>query len=120
MGMTETSSQERQETEVRIRALEAGIARLRELESEYTSPLHWEIAGRLMAEYQQRIDHLRGHVSAMDGDESPENFIDHRLQKEALAGELKAISALRAAGKIPDDIFRNIQYDLDLATVRLT
>jgi len=121
LGVAESSSREKAETEVRIRALEAGIEELHAQERNFGSALEWETVGRLLGEYAQRIEHLRGHLSAEDGEEEPvENTIDHRLQKAALDAERTKIKELRAAGKIPDDVFRNIQYDLDLADVRLT
>ncbi len=120
LGVAETSSAEKRETEVRIRALEAGIVELHKREKKFDSALEWETVGRLLGEYNQRIDHLRGHLIAEDGDEEPtENAIDHRLQKAALEAERRAIKGMRGAGEIPDDVFRNIQYDLDLADVRL-
>jgi len=121
LGVAESSSRVKAETEVRIGALEAGIAELHAQERHFDSALEWETVGRLLGEYAQRIEHLRGHLTAEDGEEEPaENTIDHRLQKAALDAERRKIKELRAAGKIPDDVFRNIQYDLDLADVRLT
>ncbi len=121
LGVAESSSREKAETEVRIDALEAGIEELHVQERNFDSALEWETVGRLLSEYGQRIEHLRGHLTAEDGEEEPvENSIDHRLQKAALEAERRKIKELRAAGKIPDDVFRNIQYDLDLADVRLT
>jgi CPA1 family monovalent cation:H+ antiporter len=121
LGVAESSSRVKAETEVRIRALEAGIEELHAQERHFDSALEWETVGRLLGEYAQRIEHLRGHLSAEDGEEEPvENTIDHRLQKAALDAERTKIKELRADGKIPDDVFRNIQYDLDLADVRLT
>lgn len=121
LGVAESSSRVKAETEVRIGALEAGIEELHAQERHFDSALEWETVGRLLGEYAQRIEHLRGHLTAEDGEEEPvENTIDHRLQKAALEAERRKIKELRAAGKIPDDVFRNIQYDLDLADVRLT
>jgi len=121
LGVAESSSRERVETEVRIGALEAGIEELHAQERTFSSALEWETVGRLLGEYAQRIEHLKGHLSADEGEEEPrENALDHRLQKAALVAERRKITELRSAGKIPDDVFRNIQYDLDLADVRLT
>ncbi len=120
LGVTETSRGQRYEASVRIRALEAGIARLHEAEKENQTPLEWEIAGRILTEYEQRIDLLRGR-SVDDGQaEAAESRIDRRLEREALAAERRAIMAMRRAGDIPDDIYRSIEYDLDLASLRLT
>jgi CPA1 family monovalent cation:H+ antiporter len=120
LGVAESSSREKEETEVRITALEAGIKRLRDLERTFTTSTQWTAAGSILAEYEQRIEHLRGHlVDDGDGTGRPANEIDHLLQSEALAAERDLILALRRAGKLRDEIFRNVEYDLDLADVRL-
>ena len=105
------------EIEVRVAALRAGIARMRELEPGFQSTEEWEVQGRLLGEYEYRIAHLSGHL-----DENVDDFgvaFDHILQEEALGAERGEITRLRDAGDIPDEIFRKIQYDLDLATERI-
>ncbi len=109
---------EEREMEVRVAALEAGIVRLRQLEPDFTSETDWEVAGRITAEYEHRIEHLRSHVGGRD-EESDESRLDHRLQAEALQAERREIKRLRASGEIPDDIYRKVEYDLDLADARL-
>jgi monovalent cation/hydrogen antiporter len=119
LGVTETSKRRRHEAHVRIRALQAGIERLRELESAHKSPSEWEISGRILEEYEQRINQLRGRETD-DGDtDAKELQIDRRLQREALGAERRAIMAMRRGGEIPDDVYRSIEYDLDLAALRL-
>jgi monovalent cation/hydrogen antiporter len=121
LGVAESSGPNKRETELRVRALEEGIARLRALEPTYASPHEWEIAGRLLGEYEHRIAHLRGKLDSQDeSSEIEEIATDRRLQREALDAERLAITRMRAAGEIPDDIFRSIEYDLDLAAVQLS
>jgi CPA1 family monovalent cation:H+ antiporter len=120
LGISETSRRELQETKVRIHALQAGLDRLHGLEPTFTTTDQWEVAGRLVNEYERRITHLNGHLTASTGEEPPENAIDHQLQSAALQAERDRITILRGAGEIPDDIYRNIEYDLDLAQIRLT
>jgi Na+/H+ antiporter len=121
LGIAETSSRVRDETQVRIQALEAGVARLRDLETTFDTSTQWSVAGRILAEYEQRIEHLRGHLEADSdfGAARPANAVDHQLQSEALSAERMKILELRRTGRIRDEIFRNIQYDLDLADIRL-
>jgi monovalent cation/hydrogen antiporter len=119
LGVTETSRGRRRETNLRIRALEAGIERLHEEETVRTSPLEREIADRILEEYTQRIAVLRGKATVAETDDAKELRIDRALQKKALAAERQAILAMRHAGEIPDEIYRSIEYDLDLATLRL-
>ncbi|HEV7180859.1 MAG TPA: Na+/H+ antiporter [Candidatus Baltobacteraceae bacterium] len=123
LGLTEVLDGRRRGTDVRIRALEAGVARLHELERSFSSAVEWETAGRLLREYEERIKHLRGHLdSEADGADQTrrESAVDHRLSKDALRAERAEISRLRNAGEIPDAIYRDIEYDLDLATLRLS
>ena len=105
------------EIRVRVKALAAGIARLRELEPEFDSTTDWEVEGRLLGDYEYRIAHLSGHLDGSLGDDAV--AFDHRLQQEALDAERAAITRMREAGEIPDEIYRRVQYDLDLATERL-
>jgi len=108
---------QQREIEVRVAALKAGIARLRQLEPGFDSTTEWEIEGRILHEYEYRIDHLLGHAQA---GEQVELNLDHRLQTAALEAERAEILRMRAAGEIPDEIYRHVEYDLDLATARLT
>jgi CPA1 family monovalent cation:H+ antiporter len=105
------------EVDVRVKALRAGLARLIELETGEHPPREWEIIGRLKQEYENRIDHLEGHLPGRQ--ESTASQFDHGLQDEALLAERRAIMGMRADDQIPDDIFRRIEYDLDLAESRL-
>jgi CPA1 family monovalent cation:H+ antiporter len=114
---------EDRELEVRIAALEAGIQRLRSLESEFASTEEWEVEGRLVGEYQYRIAHLQAHRDDRASEfplEIKNVALDHKLQEAALTGERSEVLRMRAAGEIPDEIYRKIEYDLDLAQARLT
>jgi Na+/H+ antiporter len=108
---------EQREIDVRVHALRAGLKRLGEIETGEHRPAEWEIIGRIKSEYEHRIDHLQRHLPGER--ESDDSIFDHRLQDEALAAERAAISGMRAQGKIPDEIFRRVEYDLDLAETRL-
>ncbi len=120
LGVTETSRSHRRETGLRIRALEAGIVRLQDGRAQHHSALEREIAEHVLEEYRQRIDVLRGKSDEDGAMEERESRVDRKIQREALAAEREAIVAMRRAGEIPDDIYRSIEYDLDLAALRLT
>jgi CPA1 family monovalent cation:H+ antiporter len=110
---------EKREIEVRVGALRAALKRLRELEP-FESVEEWEVEGRIVGEYEYRIAHLTGHIEAgQDG--SPRGVaIDHRLQQEALEAERREVERMRSDAEIPDEIYRKIEYDLDLANARLS
>jgi monovalent cation/hydrogen antiporter len=120
LGVTESSHGQKREAGLRIRALEAGISKLNEEEERRKTPLEREVADRILEEYRQRINVLRGKADVVETEEIKESRIDRSLQKEALAAERQAILAMRHAGEIPDEIYRSIEYDLDLATLRLS
>jgi CPA1 family monovalent cation:H+ antiporter len=107
------------EAKVRVSALEAGLHHLQTMRSATTDTAESETLGYLIAEYQGRIDHLEHHVGGGSNGVSAAGQFDHYAQEAAIAAERRAIMSMRDAGKIPDDIFLKIQYDLDLAASRL-
>lgn len=120
LGVTETSHRRRRETSLRVRALEAGVARLREHDARDRGPLENETVARVLQEYHQRIDVLRGTTADAQTTVATQSQVDRFIQQEALAAERQAIMAMRRAGEIPDDVYHSIEYDLDLATLRLS
>jgi Na+/H+ antiporter len=107
------------EATVRIKALQAGLKHLEALAESANQDAERDPVQRAIAEYRNRIDHLGRHTTAGHDDESEESRFDHKIQSEAIAAERREIMRLRDDGKIPDDIFRKVQYDLDLAETRL-
>jgi Na+/H+ antiporter len=118
LGLDSAEALDRREREVRIAALRAGLERLHELEADFDSVEEWEVEGRLLSEYEYRVQHLLGDARTGRA-EASQSRIDHRLQTEALRAERRAIMQMRTAGDIPDEIFRKVEYDLDLADSRL-
>ena len=108
------------ETKVRIAALEAGMKRLETLAEDSNVDEEREPIARAIAEYRNRIDHLGHHITPGQDTEGAESRYDHHIQEEAIKAERHAIVRLRDEGKIPDEIFRRVQYDLDLASTRLS
>jgi monovalent cation/hydrogen antiporter len=119
LGVTETSKARQVESSLRVRALEAGVRRLREIMARDNDKVDTDIASRILEEYDQRIDVLSGKLPEEEAKELPAE-VDRRLQKEALDAERRSIVAMRTAGEIPDDVYRSIEYDLDLAALRLS
>ncbi len=111
---------EQREIEVRVAALQGGLTQLEQLFGEAQDDEEREIVDRMRDEYAHRIEHLRTH-GPKDGHahETALSRFDHHAQNEALRAERRAITRLRDEGKIPDEIFRRVQYDLDLAESRL-
>jgi CPA1 family monovalent cation:H+ antiporter len=103
----------------RIAALQAGERELRRLDAQAQTDEQHEIVQRQLDEYVHRIEHLQGHEGQRTPAESSASKYDHDTQLSALQAERHKIAELRDAGKIPDEVFRTIQYDLDLAESRL-
>jgi monovalent cation/hydrogen antiporter len=110
---------EEREIDVRVAALEAGLRKIDELGAEAHDEEEREVVERLRDEYVHRIEHLRSHATKGRPDESAASRFDHKAQSEALRAERRAITRLRDEGAIPDEIFRKVQYDMDLAESRL-
>ena len=120
LGITESSSSHRTENRIRIVALEAGMARLRSDLREHRGGPEMEVGGRLIEEYRHRIDVLRGKAQNDDDNADVESQLDRRLQCAALEAEAQGHHPATRERSDPHGIFRSIEYDLDLAALRLT
>ncbi len=105
----------------RARTAAAAREHLRGLEPTFATPAEWEIAGRLQAAYDDREAHFRAHAAgAAPDDDAQQHAIEQRLRGEAHAAERRALHDLRRSGEIGDDVYRSLEWDLDLAESRLT
>lgn len=110
---------ERREIAVRIAGLQGGLRRIDALRAKEGDADRRMVLERLRGEYVDRIAHLRQHLAGAPAQETPESRFDHEVQNDVLHAERRAIMRLRDRGEIPDDIFRRVQYDIDLAESRL-
>ncbi len=108
----------REEAKARIRAAEAAIARLDELESE-----EWvreATAGRMRGLYRFRTDRFAARFDdGNDGAIESQSQDYQRLRRELLEAEREAILDLRRSGAISNDIWLRVERDLDLEDQRL-
>jgi CPA1 family monovalent cation:H+ antiporter len=119
LKIEEEGDETRHELEIRLRALEAGLKELqRALRAERDDHAREDIDG-LINEYDRRIEHLRANLDGAVPAARVADVIHTSAEVEALRAERREIMSLRDRGEIPDDIFRRIQYDLDLAESRL-
>lgn len=119
LHVCEEEREETREVELRLRALQAGLQRLSELTRESGDPHERDDIERLRHEYESRIAHLRAGIDG--GTEYAYQAMIHDYpEREALAAERAAIMRLRNSGEVPDETFRRIEYDLDLAESRLS
>jgi len=119
LGLGREGDGEEREIDVRVAALEAGLRKIDELGARAHGAQEREVLDRLRDEYVHRVQHLRSHAAGAHGEETPASRFDHEAQTAALQAERAAIMRLRDRGDIPDEIFRKVQYDLDLAETRL-
>jgi CPA1 family monovalent cation:H+ antiporter len=104
----------------RVRVAQAALAALVGLEPTFASAAHWEVAGRLRAKYEEQVVHFTAHMdgSLADGDVA-QHDLERRLIRATIDAERTALDDMRHRGEIGDEVFRRMQYDIDLAESRL-
>jgi Na+/H+ antiporter len=109
---------EKEEAKARIRAAEAAIERLDELLEE--DWVREDTAERMRGLYGFRQERFRSRYDP-EGDgaleERSQNY--QRLRRELLDAEREAVTEMRRAGAIGDDVMRRVVRDLDLEDARL-
>lgn len=120
LRLSKRAERERLSTEIRIRALQKGLERVRWIARSDDWDGTRAYADQLRAQYERRIGHLRGHIDESEAQAESHTDQEHHIEREALKAEVGEITRLRAKGEIPDEVFREIQYDLDLAFMRIT
>jgi monovalent cation/hydrogen antiporter len=96
-----------------VRVAEAALARLHELEGSFGSSAQWEVAGRLRFRFEETIQHF---TTQTDGSQ---HNVERDLIRQTIDAERAALDDMRHAGEISDEVFRRMQYDIDLAESRL-
>jgi monovalent cation/hydrogen antiporter len=116
LGVVDDGLANVEERTARLKANEAALAYLRELDGKFPS----DMVERLRAEYDDRIRQLE--VCASAGEDRADGLITpsyQRLQQDALDVERQTIIQLRDEYVINDEVLRRIQSDLDHAEARL-
>ena len=117
LGVVDDHVVEKEERLARVKANEAALARLEELE--LSNRARRETAERLRSEYEDRIRQLR--VENADGESVARLYSPdfEELAREMLRTERDTVIALRNEEAINDQALRRIQRDIDLAEARL-
>ena len=116
LGVVDDGLANVEERTARLKANEAALAYLAELDSH----ISLELVERLRAEYNDRIRQLE--VCESVGGDCPDGLMApsyQRLQQDALDVERRTIIRLRDEFVINDEVLRRIQVDLDHAEARL-
>ena len=106
---------EAEETHARLAAVDAGLARVKELREEYEDHLP------LLDQIRDELEHEVSHVAPRDIpiDEAQQEALDHRAIRAAVRNaEREAVIQLRDDGVINDQTLRRIELELDLEAVR--
>jgi Na+/H+ antiporter len=118
LGLEDDGLEAREEAKARIRAAEAAIAKLDDLERE-----EWvreDTAGRLRGLYTFRTDRFRARFEDSDDGALETRSQDYqRLRRELLEAEREALLDLRRTGAISNDVWIRVARDLDLEDQRL-
>ncbi len=117
LGLEDDGLDDREDAKARIRAAEAAIARLAELEQE-----EWvreETAERLRGQYGFRADRFRARFGVDEDGIELRSQDFQRLRRELLEAERDAVLELRRSGVIGNDVWLRVSRDLDLEDERL-
>jgi CPA1 family monovalent cation:H+ antiporter len=109
---------DREDAKARIKAAEAALARLEELEAE--GWVREDTAERTRGQYRFRTNRFRARYDGVD-DEGVEDRSQQyqRLRRELLEAERQAVLRLRNEGTITEDVMQRVQRDIDLEDLRL-
>jgi CPA1 family monovalent cation:H+ antiporter len=117
LGVVDDHVTEKEERLARLKANEAALERLEELET--SSRARRETVERLRSEYDDRIRQLQ--IEDPDGESVSRLYSPdfEELAREMLQTERDTVIALRNEEAINDQALRRIQRDIDLAEARL-
>jgi len=118
LGLQDDGASEREETQARLNAAQAALARLDELASQ--NEVSQESAQHLRKHYEARVRSItKRFKQAADEPGEDHAMAYQQLQREALQAERSAVIGLRNRGEINDEILRRIERELDLEEQRL-
>jgi len=118
LGVEDDGGAEREDAKARIKAAEAALARLEELESE--GWVYADTAERTRGQYNFRANRFRARYHGEDGDGVEERSQQYqRLRRELLEAERQAVLRLRNQGIITEEVMQRVQRDIDLEDLRL-
>jgi Na+/H+ antiporter len=118
-----------QELHARRTASEAAISRIEQLRDQW--PAHLPLIDTLRVQYDHRASHLDRTPDGNGGDgglgnesvadeETDEELLEHHLiRRSVLEAERAAVLDLRERGEIDNEVWRQIERDLDLEELRM-
>jgi Na+/H+ antiporter len=118
LHLTDDGADLREEREALIRASQAAVARLEQIDA--SSIIHPALMERVRAPYDERLGRLTAEIrqdpecKLTEG----ESAAFHRLRGQALQAERDAVVALRNEGKVSEDVLHRVQESLDLEALQ--
>lgn len=122
LGLDHDNEEEREETEARLRAAEAALEKIEELEGEEWVREDTAERMRELYDYRRRRFATRytGRPENGEEDDYEERTAAYRrFRRELLGAERAALLRLRSEGRIRDVARRRVERDLDLEETRL-
>ena len=118
LGLHDDGASQRQETQARLTAAQAALARLDELASQ--DEVSQESAQHLRKHYEAQVRSITNRFKQAEDEAGSDHATTYqRLQREALQAERGAVIGLRNRGEINDEVLRRIERELDLEDQRL-
>jgi monovalent cation/hydrogen antiporter len=118
LGLHDDGASERQETQARLTAAQAALARLNDLASQ--NEVSRESAQHLRKHYEAQVRSITKRFKQAANEPGEDHAMTYqRLQREALQAERSAVIGLRNQGEINDEVLRRIERELDLEEQRL-
>ncbi len=118
LGFEDDQSADREDAKARVKAAEAGLARLEELAGE--DWVYEDTAERLRRQYRFRSNRFQARYHGNDEDGVEERSARYqRLRRELLDAERHAVVTLRNEGVITEEVMQRVQRDIDLEDSRL-
>jgi CPA1 family monovalent cation:H+ antiporter len=118
LGFQDEGVELREEREALIRASEAAMSRLLDLDNSVI--IHPQLMDRVRAPYEERLTRLT--AEAVEDPECKltegESEAYRRLRGQALAAERQAVVKLRNEGKISEEVLHKVQEALDLEALQ--
>jgi NhaP-type Na+/H+ and K+/H+ antiporter len=124
LGLEDDGEEEHEENEARLRAAEAALERIEELEGEEWVRDDTAERMRELYEYRRRRFAARSTGQSENGNGEEDGYEERslayqRLRRELLSAEREALIQLRDEGRISDSVRGRIERDLDLEDTRL-
>ena len=118
----EKGDEEREEIEARLRAAEAALEKIDELEDE--EQVREDTAQRMRDLYEYRRRRFTARVEGQLENDEDEDYEERslayqRFRRELLGAERAALLQLRREGRLSDETRRRVERDLDLEDARL-